>query len=126
MVKPVEPPVITSKEQLRALLIDFTPTNQGQDDSFRVEVDDENKPQFIVSPGTGSQNAKTLIEGFQMVRNRKEYNEQLGSGLNIDDMTFWVDNMIRDKLGGTRKGDKIIWEIDGEIVTYDPFTGELT
>ena len=125
-IKPVQPPVITSKDQLKAMLADFMPTADGTDATFVAKENGDKPTEFAVNPGTKSHNRKLLIDGFTLVRDRITYNKELDNGLNVDDMQFWVDDFIRDKLGGKRRGDKIVWAIGGAEVQFDPFTGALS
>lgn len=128
MPQPVEPPVVKSLGQLKMLLSDFLPNKNATDASFTVleNPEDPKKNQFVVDPGTKSYNRKLLEDGFKEVRNRIDYNKQLDSNFNIDEMRFWVDDLIRDKLGGTRKGEKIVWQIGEKTIEFDPFTSQLT
>ncbi|MBD3407202.1 MAG: hypothetical protein GF411_13870 [Candidatus Lokiarchaeota archaeon] len=124
----ITPPTIKSVNQLRMLLSEYLPDDSASDAQFKVVVDDKNpgKNKFIVDPGNKSHNRKLLEDGFNEVRNRIIYNKQLDMKFNTDDMKFWIDDFIRDKLGGQRNGDKISWDIDGKIIEFDPFTGDLT
>ena len=41
---------------------------------------------------------------------------------NIDRMKFNVDNLIRNRLGGSREGLRVRWKIQEGIFEFDPFT----
>jgi hypothetical protein len=80
--------------------------------------------------GSDGQARKLLVEGFELIQKRREYNavlkEERGIDLDVDSMRGWVDNMIERQLGGRRHGDKIKWSTkDGEIM-FDPISGDIT
>lgn len=89
-------------------------------------------------PSLDSQVRKTLIEGFEKVRNRIEANDKIKSmpteyfgrfkpaKLQINNELYSLDNFIRKRMGGERDGLVIKWHLQGQVYTYYPWTGELT
>lgn len=78
-----------------------------------------------MQPGSDSVNRKRLEEGIEITKNRIKFNDAIKSGLNVNDMKGWVDNLIMDKLGGKRIGLKVHWDNNGKIITWDPITNEF-
>ena len=72
---------------------------------------------------------RLLEDGFNTVKDRITYNEALAENdvksFNVDDMHFWIDDMISGKLNGKREGMKIAWDINGAKVLWDPITGKF-
>ena len=125
--EPIAPPEIRSKAQLEILLGEYMSDEPAREASFQVVEGKETKDnQYIVDPGTRSRNHELLIDGMNIVRHRMQYNEMLDNGFDINEMHFWVDDLIRDRLGGFRKDDKVCWQVDDQLAQFDPFTGELT
>jgi len=73
---------------------------------------------------------KLIKDGFDMIEKRRIYAEQLKDvgikDLNIDEMkALGVERLIDISLGGERKGNRIVWVLNGKTYTCDPFTMEL-
>jgi hypothetical protein len=73
---------------------------------------------------------QSLLDGFNLVKNRTLFNEQVNSGLDVDKMHIWVDTMVRDRLDGRREGFFVVWEIpegDKKVkYKFDPYSKKLT
>jgi len=72
-----------------------------------------------------------LIEGFETIKSRMEYNNKLKEAgemyLDVNEMGGWVYNLVRDTLGGQIDTSKLVikWEINNKIVEYDPYSGKI-
>jgi len=125
-IEPVAPPEIRSKSQLELLLQEFKCDEADRDASFQVvEGETTKENQYIVDPGTRSRNHELLLDGMKIVRQRIQYNEMLENDFDINEMHFWVDDLIRDRLGGFRRDDKVMWEVGDQTAQFDVFSGEL-
>jgi hypothetical protein len=68
---------------------------------------------------------QSLLEGMDIVARRIKMQEMTNSDASVDDMYCWVDDLIKEKMGGKRMGMKIYWTLpQGEFV-YDPITEKL-
>jgi len=67
----------------------------------------------------------SLLEGFELVKKRQVFNERTGSGLDVDQMHFWVDDLIKQRMGGKRKGNAIAWDLPEGKFQFDPLTKQL-
>lgn len=88
----------------------------------KAELESALKP-FL--PGSKSLIRESLLEGFNIVKNRKEYNEKAGRNFDPDTMLCWVDKLIDQRLAGKRRGLSIAWELSDGKFKFDPWTGEL-
>ena len=89
-------------------------------------------------PALDSHARKTLLEGFEKIRQRMEANKKLESvsegdfggfkpaPLVINQDFYSLDNFIRKRMGGERDGLLIKWQFQGKVWTYHPWTGSLT
>lgn len=81
-------------------------------------------------PDSDSEARRLMVEGFEFIKQRISYNTLLktesGYGLDVDNMKGWIHIMVKDKLGGIIKGDKIIWEIDNKKIVMNPITCEIS
>lgn len=76
-------------------------------------------------PDSESETRRLMVEGFEFIENRIKYNSKLNLDISTDDMQSWVHKFVSDKLGGTIRGNKIVWEINNKIITLDPMTCEI-
>lgn len=79
-----------------------------------------------LSPTHNTKARDLLLEGFELIRHRIEYNNLINSDLNVDDMGGWIHQFVRDKLGGKIAGDKVTWTINSQTVIMNPVTCEIT
>ena len=68
----------------------------------------------------------SLLEGFELVKKRRTFNEKVDSGLDVDKMFIWVDAMIKQRLDGKREGLRVVWNIPEGKFEFDPWTKQLT
>jgi len=68
----------------------------------------------------------SLLEGFELVKKRKLFNEKTDSGLDVDQMHFWVDDLIKQRMGGKRKGMTVVWELPEGKFQFEPLTKKLS
>jgi hypothetical protein len=82
-----------------------------------------------------------LIEGLEIVKKRidfqtasRELYDQIESShwkssnlfdMDINKTFFWVDSLIKNRLGGVRYNLCVRWSIKDETYEWDPFTGDL-
>ncbi len=67
----------------------------------------------------------SLIEGMKMVARRQEVQEGTPLEDSVDDMYCWVDDLIKEQLGGKRAGLKIVWMLPSGSFEFDPFSETL-
>jgi len=85
---------------------------------------------------------RLLLEGLEMIDRHQRYaklmdTEPLDGDLEEDfggyvpvvpdnsSYSHWVDWLIRKKMGGTREGQLVTWNLDGVKYVFDPRTGKL-
>lgn len=77
-------------------------------------------------PDSESESRRLLVDGFNCIKARLEYarqlNERFGFGLNVDHMNSWIHDLVKNKLGGRIRDDKIEWDISGKKVVMDPIS----
>jgi len=72
-----------------------------------------------------------LIEGFDNIKSRVEYNNKLREAdnitIDIEKTGGWIHNLVRDTVGGTINSTRqiIMWEINGETIEFDPYSGSV-
>jgi len=81
-------------------------------------------------PGSEAKSYSLLIEGFDIIKSKLEYNEKLRDAGNISvevQAGGWINNMVRDMIGGSIVASKLVieWKIDGKIIEYNPYDGVL-
>jgi hypothetical protein len=123
-------PKITNIHELRQLVERLKP---GGNDS--------NQPPIVI-PQSGGESTlrKTLLEGFEMIKNHSAYYQASVASLDMDDKyggyppaiapnpdTYdtWVDRFIRNNLGGRRVGLTIVWDLPSGTWQLDPWTCKL-
>ena len=80
---------------------------------------------------SGSKARSLLIEGFDNIKSRVEYNQKLKEAgnisLDVESMGGWIHNLVRDTLGGKIDSARqiITWEIQGKVIEYNPYDGKL-
>jgi len=84
-----------------------------------------------LNPGSESKARSLLIEGFDTIKSRLEYNKKLKAAgnisLNVEHMGGWIHNLVRDTLGGKINSARqiITWEINNKTIEYNPYSGTL-
>lgn len=87
--------------------------------------------QHGLGPDSKSYSRALLIEGFEHLKNRIDYNQKLQEAGNISvDVSHtsgWIHNLIRDTLGGQidNVAQKIFWIINNKRIEFDPYSGEI-
>lgn len=89
-------------------------------------------------PGSDAHARKTLMDGFEAIRHKKEAEDSLQeidpedfggympAPLTINAAISTLDNFIRKRMGGERKDLTIKWGIGGSGWVFDPWTGTLS
>lgn len=143
-LKPVE---IRSLNDIQGVLAQLNPTNNTPAAPIPIETqlevdEDGKKVRYKVSATTKSKSKRDiLIEGFDLIKKRIDatYQEQ-AEELEINGKTMrpatmrsnvdgisWVDPLIKQWTGGTRKGVLITWDIqDGHEYRYEIYSHRLT
>jgi hypothetical protein len=88
-----------------------------------VELTEAIKP--FLPENNKSEARKSFIEGFEFVKRRKKFNDTAGNQLSTDDMRCWVDNVVKQRLGGRREGLGVVWDLPEGKFKLDPWTGKL-
>ena len=89
------------------------------DDAKRLIADN------FLAPGDGSRNRELLDDAIKLIKDRAELNRQLQSGLDVNAMGGWFTLFIKDLLGAVWNGTKIEWQLNSEVITWDPETNEF-
>jgi len=111
-------------------------------DSKKVGMTDEKFSGLITIPQSGGQSTlrKTILDGFEMIKNHQKYYEaSLASKTSPDEYggfypavvpnpqnhTTWIDTFIKNNMDGTREGLYIVWDISTGKYRLDPWTCKL-
>jgi hypothetical protein len=140
--------VIKTLFELRELVEHLAPDNKTVDpnalpitvQSKGTKFADENFVGNIIIPQSGGQSMtrRTLLEGFNMVKRRKETLREISNDeeteyggwfpaplLDPDEQVTWLDRFIENRLGGKREDLFITWEVSEGKYRLDPWTGIL-
>jgi hypothetical protein len=89
-------------------------------------------------PGSDAHARKTLMDGFEAIRHKKEaeasikdidpkdFGGYIPAPLTINAAISTLDNFIRKRMGGERKDLIIEWRIGESVLVFDPWTGDLS
>jgi hypothetical protein len=78
-----------------------------------------------------------LVDGFDQVKEQEKLFNSMRDALNedefaptlpamdIDHFNMPVDKLIKIRLGGKRKGYKVMWDLNNKVYELDPYTCEL-
>jgi len=105
----------------------------------KFEVNDNGKKDIVdVSAYSSDFNfRKSLLDGFNQVFEQKKMWSKLKDTLDddeyathlpevdIDTLLMPVDRLIKYRLGGKRKGQTIVWNINNKDIIYNPFDKTL-
>jgi hypothetical protein len=144
-----EPSKVTSLYELKKLVDRLKPGAVEESKSIIIDAkslslpkDDQYKEGPVVIPQSGGQSTlrKTLLDGFEMIKNHNVYFKASVASLDLDDeyggyppaiapnpenYDTWVDRFIRNNLGGRREGLFIVWDFPDGTWKLDPWTCEL-
>ena len=85
-----------------------------------------------LGPDQESYNKKLIVEGFDTIKHRTEYNNQLKEANNISidvqNVSGWIHNLVRDLLGGSVNSQKqvIEWHINNKTIEFNPYSGTVS
>lgn len=138
---------INNLAELKDLIKRIKPQNQSDSISnivvktSEIGMTDESYDGPVIIPQSGGQPTirKTLLEGFEMVKNQiKYYNASLATQNaeeygefspaivpNPKDHRTWLDTFINNNMGGERDELSIIWELPEGTYKLDPWSCEL-
>lgn len=138
---------INNLAELKELIKRIKPQDQTNDvtniivKTSDIGMADESYNGSVVIPQSGGQPTvrKTLLEGFEMVKNQiKYYNASLATQNSEDygefmpavvpnpkDHRTWLDTFINNNMGGRRDGLTITWELPEGTYRLDPWSCEL-
>lgn len=103
-----------------------------------VDEDKKTHTEHVSAYSTDVNVRQGLIDGFEQVKEQvRMWNDlhdvlgqdEYGSSLpevNIDKFHMPVDRIIKHRLGGTRVGMTIVWQLADRKVVFDPYSKELT
>jgi len=121
----------TTIEHTSPIIVD-TKQAKMSDDSFSGKV--------TIPQSSGDTLYKTLLDGFSMIKNHREYySASISAELNPDDYggylpakpsnpedhVTWLDIFIEQRLGGKRDGLSIVWDLPEGQFKLDPWSGKL-
>ena len=143
-LKPVE---IRSLNDIQGVLAQLNPINNAPTTSIPIETqleadEDGKKVRYKVSATTKSKSKRDiLIEGLDLIKRRIDAShDEQAEELEINGKTMrpatmrsnvdgisWVDPLIKQWTGGTRKGVLITWDLqDGYEYRYEIYSHRLT
>lgn len=111
-------------------------------DTVGTTLADDNFKGKVTIPQAGGQATlrKTMLDGFEMVKNHQShYRASIASQNMYDEYggylpapvpdpnehLMWIDRFIKNNLGGKREGLTIIWELPEGKFQLDPWTCQL-
>jgi hypothetical protein len=145
----VDPPKIKNIHELRQLIERLKPSEEEENEPIVIDAselalpkDDAYNAGPVVIPQAGGQSTlrKTLLEGFEIIKNQNAYFEMSAATLENDDdyggyppaiahnpdiYDTWVDRFIRNNLGGKREGLFIVWNLPSGKWKLDPWSCQL-
>ena len=140
----IKPVVVKDLNGIKMVLKPFLVDNPDQERTIQCEMGWENEGKaeksIITSKSSGFSYRKTLIDGLDVIRKRKETMEKLKKATkeaqandmistmevwDVNKMRFNVDALIERRLGGKRNGCRVRWVVNEGIFEYDPFTDKL-
>jgi hypothetical protein len=136
----LDPVEIRSVNDIKKILLEFDPSKNSTHKSIPIKADLTADQKYAVTASTTSRSKRDmLLEGFSIIKRQlKAQNEEVVP-VNVDgiDMlpaatgdaahTFsWIDPLVKQWMGGERKGLFIYWGIDDEQYKYDIYVHKLT
>ena len=140
LIEACKPEEVKTLADIRKVIQKF---QQTKDDSieFRAEIQWTNKDisgkDTIVGISNDPRLYKSLIDGLNFAKERRKTQEKINEeakkigldcplvGWNVDDLPLPVDVLIKTKLGGKRKGERIRWQIQEGTFEWDPISNKL-
>jgi hypothetical protein len=137
---------VNTLSDIQAVVAQFGPNSDLKPQSIPIqtlleESEDGNRVLYRVSSETKSKSRRSiLIEGLDLIKKRLESPDDEVESLEINgklmkpatmkksaDGLTWVDPLIKQWTGGTRKNTLITWDIkDGYEYRYEIYTHSLT
>lgn len=114
---------------IKQAIKEFIP-NDAEILEVSATIESEGQTWQLTAPA-GASYQEMLIEGFDIVKKRLEaMAKPRETELNIEpvniDGRMWLDDLITRRLGGTRDGLRVKWDITEGVFYFDPYTGTLT
>ena len=143
-VKTEEPVVIRNLLDVKRAIRNFSVGVTGKSKiSTTVEYMEDGKKitELVEAEVSNTSPRAMLIEGLELVKKRiefqkvsKEAEEQTESSywkatnffdIDVNQTFFWVDSLIKNRLGGIRHDLCIRWTVPEGVHEWDPISGEL-
>jgi hypothetical protein len=135
-----DPIEIRSINDIKKALSEFDPSKNSAHNSVPIRADLEDDQKYAVTSSTISRSKRDmLIEGFDVIKRQIGPQGEEIMPVNVDgvDMlpattgdatsTFsWIDPLVKQWLGGERKGLFIYWNVSGTRYKYDIYEHKLT
>ena len=136
----LDPVEIRNVNDIKRALSEFDPSKNSTHESVPIKADLEDKQKYAVTASTTSKSKRDmLLEGFGIIKRQLIAQNEEMIPVNVDgvDMlpaitgdatnTFsWIDPLIKQWLGGERKGLFIYWGVNNEQYKYDIYSHKLT
>ena len=136
----LDPIEIRSVNDIKRALSEFDPSKNNTHKSVPIKADLDADQKYAVTADTTSRSKRDmLLEGFGIIKRQIKAQDNEIMPVNIDgiDMlpaitgdaahTFsWIDPLIKQWLGGERKGLFVHWDINNEQYKYDIYDHKLT
>jgi hypothetical protein len=138
----LDPVEVRSVNDIKRLIAEFDPAREKQHDVINIETNLVDDDTYSVNADTKSRSKREiLLEGLTIIKNRMEARKsddvpipiEINGILmepawigNAEDSITWVDPLLNQWLGATRKGLLICWDIDGYEYRYRIFDHKLT
>jgi len=138
----LDPVEVRSINDIKRLIAEFDPVRVKQYDTINIKANLIDDDTYSVNADTKSRSKREiLLEGLTIIKNRMEAQKsddvpvpiEVNGRLmepafvaNVEDSITWVDPLLNQWLGATRKGLLICWDIDGYEYRYRIFDHKLT
>ena len=122
--------VVDSLHDLRSAIQEFLPGYVEKNPEVKAIIQSEGK-NYQVNATPNCTYKQMLLEGFTILKKRVEAEERnKGKTVPIQPINtggrMWLDDLIRQRLGGIRDGLRVKWTLTEGVFFFDPFTGQIT
>ena len=138
----LDPVEVRSVNDIKRLIAEFDPVREKRHDTINIKTNLIDDDTYSVNADTKSRSKREiLLEGLTIIKNRMEAQKsddvpipiEVNGKLmepawigNAEDSITWVDPLLNQWLGATRKGLLICWDIGDYEYRYRIFDHKLT
>lgn len=138
----LDPVEVRSVSDIKRLIAEFDPAKEKHHDTISITANLVDNETYGVNADTKSRSKREiLLEGMTIIKNRMEARNsdvapipiEVNGRLmepawigNAEDAAMWIDPLLNQWLGATRKGLLICWDIGDHEYRYKIFNHKLT